>query len=60
MRKTNEFATPFWRAAAKSLPKRYKQQLKSAEGLDLMLGEVFDLCKSAADLLRFTPRRSAH
>jgi hypothetical protein len=60
MRKTNEFATPFWRAAAKSLPRRYKAQLRSAEGFELMIDELVDLWKAAVDLLGFSPRRSAH
>lgn len=60
MRKQNEFATPFWRAAAKSLPRRYKAQLKSAESFGLMLDGAAELWKAAADMLRSTPRRSAH
>jgi|307.fasta_scaffold1354141_1 hypothetical protein len=60
MRKHSEFATPFWRAASKSLPRKYRSQLKSAESFELMLNAAAELWKSAADVLHHTPRRSAH
>jgi len=47
MRKHNEFETPFWRRASKSLPasvrQRYLPQLKSAERLELVLDRVIGL-----------------
>jgi len=58
MRKHSEFATPFWRAASKSLPRKYKSQLKSAESFELMLNAVAGLWKTAAGMLQHTPRRS--
>jgi hypothetical protein len=60
MRKHSEFATPFWRSAAKSLPRKYRSQLKSAESFEMMLNAAAELWKSAADMLHHTPRRSAH
>jgi hypothetical protein len=46
MRKHDEFATPFWRRASKSLPphvrQRYRSQLKYAERLDLTLDRVLE------------------
>ena len=46
MRKHDEFATPFWRRASKSLPagvrQRYRSQLKSAERLDLALDRLLE------------------
>ena len=60
MRKQSEFATPFWRTASKSLPRRYRSQLKSAESFELMLDAAGSLWKSAADALHLTSRKSAH
>ena len=60
MRKHREFATPFWRAASKSLPRRYRSQLKSAESFELMLDAAGSLWRSAADALHLTSRKSAH
>jgi hypothetical protein len=55
MRKHNEFATPFWRSAFKSLPSgvrlRYRSQLKSAERLELALDRAIEF---------FSRHRSAH
>ena len=55
MRRHNEFATPFWRRASKSLPqhvsRRYRSQLKSAERLDLALDRVIEF---------FSPHRPTH
>ena len=58
MRKYSEFKTPFWRTASKSLPRKYRSQLKSAESFELMLNAATELWKSAADMLHHTPRRS--
>lgn len=58
MRKHSEFATPFWRAASKSLPRKYRSQLKSAESLELMLDVAGDILKSVSHALSLTPRRS--
>ena len=47
MRKQNDFVTPFWTKASKSLPasvrQRYKSQLKAAEGLELALERIVGL-----------------
>jgi len=65
----NEFVTPFWRAAFKSLPpavrERHLPQLKAAERWELAFGEVIEAFsrarKALARLLQAPPRsRSAH
>jgi hypothetical protein len=47
MRKHNEFTTPFWNKASKSLPasvrQRYKSQLQAAEGFELALERIIGL-----------------
>jgi len=58
MRKHSEFATPFWRSASKSLPPKYKSQLKSAESFELLLDAAGDVLKSVSQALSLTPRRS--
>lgn len=57
MRKHSEFSTPFWRAASRSLPRRYKTQLKTAENLELMLDAAGSLLKSVSQALHLSPRR---
>jgi hypothetical protein len=65
----DEFVTPFWRAASRSLPppvrRRYLSQLQAAERWDLALdrlaGTLARAAKSLARLLHAPPRRrSAH
>jgi hypothetical protein len=65
----NEFATPFWNAAFKSLPpgerQRYRSQLRSAERWDLAIGDLIEILsrgkKILARLLQTAPRRrTAH
>jgi len=55
MRKHDEFATPFWRRASKSLTpyarQRYRSQLKSAERFELALDRVIEF---------FSPHRPTH
>jgi hypothetical protein len=58
MRKYSEFATPFWRSASKSLPRKYRSQLKSAESFELLLDAAGDFLKSVSQALSPTPRRS--
>jgi len=58
MRKHSEFATPFWRAASKSLPRKYRSQLKTAESLELMLDAAGTVLKSVSQALHLSPRRS--
>ena len=58
MRKHSEFATPFWRAASKSLPRKYRSQLKSAESFELLLDAAGGFLKSVSQALSLTPRRS--
>jgi len=61
----NQFATPFWNAAFKSLPpaerQRYRSQLRSAERWDLAIDDVIDVFsrgrKLLARLLQNAPRR---
>ena len=58
MRKHSEFATPFWRAASKSLPRKYRSQLKSAESFELILDAAGSILKSVSQVLSLSPRRS--
>lgn len=58
MRKHSEFATPFWRTASKSLPRKYRSQLKSAESFELMLDAAGGILKSVSQALSLSPRRS--
>ena len=58
MRKYSEFKTPFWRTASKSLPRKYRSQLKSAESFELMLDAAGDFLKSVSHALSPTARRS--
>jgi hypothetical protein len=61
----NQFATPFWSAAFKSLPpserQRYKSQLRTAERWDLAIGDLIEILsrgkKVLARLLHTAPRR---
>ena len=58
MRKHSEFATPFWRQASRSLPRKYKSQLKTAESFELMLDAAGTILKSVSQTLHLSPRRS--
>jgi hypothetical protein len=61
----NQFATPFWQAAFKSLPpaerQRYRSQLRSAERWDLAIDDLIEILsrgkKLLARLLQAAPRR---
>ena len=61
----NQFATPFWQAAFKSLPpaerQRYRSQLRSAERWDLAIGDLIETLsrgkKLVARLVQTAPRR---
>jgi hypothetical protein len=57
MRKHSEFSTPFWRSASRSLPRRYRSQLKSAESFELMLDAAGTILKSVSQALHLSPRR---
>jgi len=61
----NQFSTPFWNAAFKSLPpaerQRYLSQLRSAERWDLAIGDLIEILsrgkKLVARVLQTAPRR---
>jgi len=53
--RSNEFVTPFWKNALKSLPKplqeRYSLQLHAAERWELAFGAMFEWLSHARDAL---------
>jgi hypothetical protein len=69
MRNRNQFTTPFWDAAFKSLPpaerQRYKSQLRTAERWELAIGDAIELFSRGKKLLARAihpapRRRTAH